>query len=97
MLDEALKKDGKPLPDRLKAALTLDSILDPEHLAMTIRTTTNGSAPGWDGLPNEFFKIILAGRNEKDEGAPTSRPSRLAYLLAATYREISVRSLLGAS
>ena len=54
---------------------------------MTIRTMTNGSAPGWDGLPNEFFKI-LAGRNEKDEAAPTSRPSRLAHLLAATYREM---------
>ena len=52
----------------------------------TSQLLSNGSAPGWDGLPNEFFKI-LAGRNEKDEGAPTSRPSRLAYLLAATYRE----------
>jgi len=54
---------------------------------MTIRTMTNGSAPGWDGLPNKFFKI-LAGPNEKDKGAPTSRPSRLAHLLAATYREM---------
>jgi len=87
ILLEALKKNGKTLPDRLKAALTPDSILDPEHLALTIRTMTNGSAPGWDGLPNEFFKI-LAGRNEKDEGAPTPRPSRLAHLLAATYREM---------
>ena len=43
---------------------------------MTIRAMTNGSAPGWDGLPNEFFKI-LAGHNEKDEGAPTSRLSKI--------------------
>jgi len=31
---------------------------------------------------------MVAGRNEKDEGAPTSSPSRLTYLLAATYREM---------
>jgi len=48
---------------------------------------TNGSAPGWDGLPNEFFKI-LAERNEKDEGVLTSPPSRLAHLLAATYQKM---------
>jgi exonuclease III len=86
ILLEALTKDGKTLPDRLKAALTIDSILDPEHLALTIRTLTNGSSPGWDGLPNDFFKI-LAGQNEYDEDEGP-RPSRLAHLLAATYREM---------
>jgi len=46
----------------------------------------NGAAPGWDGLPNDFFKI-LAGCDEKDEDSSETKPSKLAHLLSASYRE----------
>jgi len=53
----------------------------------------NGAAPGWDGLPNDFFKI-LAGCDKKDEDSSETKLSKLAHLLSASYREMLAQGIM---